>query len=349
MVQCKELSDIHCYDPALCYALLTLNSFTMASTRFSLVYRGNAIDGWISTFIAYTALRSQGEVAFYPIYANQPINDKQLEAWKGSHVLLLDLSVDLKEREKMTRAGILSVECRDHHATSIPHWPADSGVIDTSICTAMAVWNHWYSHQEKPFWLHAVDRISRWDHPTVEDRSLREVLTVVSRLPPQDALGPTEAFMTWAGQPLGPEFSSLMNQGYSQLAMKDHELIQCLTAHGRFHEIQESDLASWGLSPDWLGTHCFILDNSDFIIDTNEAAWLTFLHNPHINVFINYRKKVRRDPKNDKLKMNYLYSARARPPFDLTAGDFFQGNSTSAGAMVPIVNGAVYPFLPVVA
>jgi hypothetical protein len=321
-----------------------------AATRFSLVYRGNAIDGWISTFIAYTALRSQGEVSFHPICANQSPNAAQLESWKGTHILLLDLSLGPEERQKMLDSGILSIECRDHHESSLPHWPAESGAIDSSICTSIAVWNHWYSQQEKPFWLYSVDRISRWDNPTLEDRILREVLMVIARLPPHDAIPPTEAFMAWAVSPHCPEFTSLMSQGYHSLAEKDQILLQLLQTHGRFHQLREEDVAAWGLSGEWVGARCFLLDNSDFIIDTNEAAFLTFLHNPAINVFINYRKKPRRDPATGKLSLHYLYSARARPnDINLTSGGFFQGHSSSAGSSVAISKGKVYPFLPIVA
>jgi hypothetical protein len=326
-----------------------------AATRFSLVYRGNAIDGWISAFIASTALRSQGEFSFFPICANQSVNAKQLESWKGSHVLLLDLSLGPEERQKMLDAGILSVDCRDHHETSLAHWPADSGKIDTSVCTSIAIWNHWYSHQEKPFWLHSVDRISRWDQPTLEDRVMREVLMVLSRLPPHDALGPTQAFMTWAGNPFGPEFSSLMIQGRDKLIQKDHELLHILQSLGRFYTLTEQDIMTWGLSPEWNGVRCFIVDNTDVVIDTNEAAFLTFLHNAEVQVFINYRKKPRRDSVTGKLEMNYLYSARSRhttdpmshpSPVDLTSGGFFKGHPSSAGSSVPLTDHGMYPFVP---
>ena len=321
-----------------------------AFTRFSIVYRGNAIDGWISAFITRTALRSQGEVSLFPICANQSVNAKQLASWKGTHVLLLDLSFPLEERQKMMDAGILSVECRDHHETSLSHWPAESGAIDTSICTSVAVWNHWYPQEEKPFWLYSIDRISRWDHPTLEDRALREVLMVLSRLPPHDAIPPTEALMAWASQPQCPEFTSLMMQGYAQLTQKDQHLLQILQQAGRYHEIQEKDVVAWGLSADWVGLRCFILDNTDIVIDTNEAAFITFLHNPSIQIFINYRKKARRDPTTGKLGLHYLYSARSiSNDINLTRGGFFHGHSSSAGSSVPIVDGAVYPFFPVVA
>ncbi len=299
---------------------------------YSLVYRGNAIDGWIATFIAYTALKVTSSVKFYPISAGREVTVKQLSSWSGSHVLLLDLSLSAESLARVS-AVALSVETLDHRSEE-----------EASLCTSRLVWRKWYAEQVEPFWLGAVDRISRWDNPTLEDRCLREVLTQVSHIPPADAVRATEKLMTWMMTPLCPEFQSLMAQGHAKLSQKDSRLLTILEELGRTHVIQEADVNAWGLTAEWVGLTVFLLDNSDIIIDTNEAAAILFANKPEVTAFINYRKKVRRDHKTFKLGLAYLYSARSHG-FDLTTGDFFQGQKRSAGAQRFILADGVMPFV----
>jgi hypothetical protein len=314
----------------------TANAFTATvSTPFSLVYRGNAIDGWIATFIAYTALKVSSPVEFYPISAGREVTAKQLASWTGTHVLFLDLSFSTESQERIAAVAV-SVETLDYR----------SGGEEASMCSSRLVWRKWYAGQVEPFWLSAVDRISRWDQPTLEDRCLREVLTQVSHMPPADAVRATEVLMTWMMTPLCAEFQSLMAQGHAKLAQKDAHLLAVLGQLGRTHVVQEADAAAWGLTADWVGLTVFLLENSDVVIDTNEAAALLFAHKPEVSAFINYRKKVRRDPKTGTLGLVYLYSARSRG-FDLTTGGFFQGQKRSAGAQRFILADGVMPFVVV--
>jgi hypothetical protein len=149
--------------------------------------------------------------------------------------------------------------------------------------------------------------------------------------------------MGWMMTPMCAEFQSLMAQGHAQLAKKDAHLLAVLSQLGRTHVIQEADVAAWGLTAEWVGLTVFLLENSEVVIDTNEAAALLFAHKPEVSAFINYRKKVRRDPKTGILGLAYLYSARSCG-FDLTTGGFFQGQKRSAGAQRAI-HGDAMPFV----
>ena len=309
-----------------------------ASNKFSLIYRGNAIDGWISAFIAYTALKDASTVAFYAISAGREVTDKQVAAWSKSHVLLLDLGVSAESESRILSGGALSVETIDYRLLE------QSG--QSSMCSSRLAWHKWYHNQVEPFWLSAVDRISRWDQPTFEDRCLREVLANVAHMPPADAVRATEVLMTWMMTPLCPEFQSLMAQGHAKLSQKDGQLMAVLGQLGRTHDIREEDVVAWGLTPEWVGLRAFLLENSDMVIDTNEAAYIVFGHFPDVGAFINYRKKVRRDPKTGTLGLIYLYSARSHG-FDLTTGNFFKGQKQSAGAQHHIRLQETVPFVPV--
>ena len=313
-------------------AIATATATAAASPKYSLVYRGNAIDGWIATFIAYTALKEKSiaSITFYPISAGREVTNKQIISWVGSHVLFLDLSVSAETEKRMAAAGVLSTETMDYR------------LDEAKLCSSRLVWRKWYAHQDEPFWLTAVDRISRWDQPTFEDRCLREVLTKVSHMPPTDAVRATETLMTWMTTPYCAEFQSLMAQGHVSLSEKDAHLMAILCL-GHVHDIREEDAVLWGLTPEWVGLRVFLLENSDTVIDTNEAAYLVFGHFQDVAAFINYRKKVRRDLTGN-LGLIYLYSARSRG-FDLTSGGFFQGQKQSAGAQRIIQNESPLPFV----
>ena len=309
-----------------------------APTKYSLVYRGNAIDGWISAFIAYTAVKGQGQgsVQFYAIPSGREVTSKQVASWAGSHVLFLDLSFSAESEKKILEGSALSVETIDYRTK------------EATMCSARLAWHKWYAHLAVPFWLSAVDRISRWDQPTFEDRCMREVLANVAHMPPKDALTATDALMTWMTQPLCTEFQSLMTQGHAKLEKKDEQLMATLGQLGTVYDIREEDTVTWGLTPEWAGLRVFLLENSDLVIDTNEAAFIVFGHFADVSAFINYRKKVRRDPKTGTLSLAYLYSARSHG-FDLTTGDFFKGQKQSAGAQHLIHLQEAVPFVPVLA
>jgi len=315
---------------------------------YSLLYRGNAMDGWMSAFIAHTALTQAGEVvALYPLYANAPLPAHRIPVWKGTHVLLLDLSVPAEERELLRREGILSIQCMDHHEPSRAHWDEKDCPVDTTVCTAIQVWRAYYPAQEMPFWLLSVDRLSRWVQPSVDDRCLREILAPLARMAGDvsvpAALEATKAFMEEAMRPDEAPFRQRMAVGQALLSKKDQMLYRELSKKGHYHVIGEEELKTWKLPREWFGLTLYVLDNSDFVIDTTEASHLMFYYNPHVDVFLNYRKRVRRDPATKVLSTTYIYSARSQV-FDVRQGGFFQGQATSAGATVMCVGNEILPF-----
>ena len=308
-----------------------MSSLAFTQPTYSLLYRGNSLNGWLSAFLSHTALLGQGlTTTFHPLCGHRVVTEKDVAKWKGSHVLLLDMDADRVEGNKQTlfHGGALSVEV------------IGSGV-ETQTSTVVEVWRRWYGSEEMPFWLASMDRIIRWANPTWEDRCLREVMMPLAHMPPTDALGATEAFMGWTMNPTGEEFQALMTQGQGRLMEKDQALCIYLCAQGRVHEITASDAETWGLSPEWVGLKAYLLDNTDMVLDTNEAAHLIFLNNPSVGVFVNYRKKVRKA--GGACGLSYVYSARSKA-FDLTTGGFFQGRAGSAGAQVPVGQG-VMPFV----
>lgn len=271
-----------------------------------------------------------------------PISPSQQHTWPqpkqttNSHILLLDVSMSPEHRQSFLDAGALSIECIDHHESSIPHWSPESNPINTTSCAAVQTWKHYYPQQEIPFWLSAIDRIDRWDQPTYDDRCLREILYSIAKLPVQKqidlAFTLTEQFMNSLNSP--EQFSQYMIRGKEILEQKDNDLVQYLVSKGTFLTISEEYMIHWNLPFHWVGQSIFLLDNTDRVIDTTEAAHLIFLNFPAIHIFINFRMKTFTPPgKNSTPKHMIVYSARSHD-FDLTTGSIFKGHPVSAGATI---------------
>jgi hypothetical protein len=296
------------------------------------LYRGNSINGWLSAFLSHSVLIDQGmNITFHPLCGHRVVTEKEVKSWKGTHVLMLDMDADRVEENKLSllNGGVLSLE-------------VIGSQMETS--TVVEVWRRWYGSEEMPFWLASMDRIIRWSNPTWEDRCLREVMLPLTHMLPGVALGATEAFMYWMTNPTGAEFQTLMTQGQARLMEKDMVLGAFLHSKGGVHEIRASDAEAWGLSPEWVGLKAFLLENTDAVLDTNEAAHLVFTNYLDVGIFVNYRKKMRKAVgSGNKLGVAYVYSARSKA-FDLTTGGFFQGRAGSAGAQVP-AGRAVMPFV----
>lgn len=320
----------------------------MASNKtFTILFHGNCIDGWFSAFIAHTYLKQHGNLQLFPIAPSQIHTWPQPQQTTGTHILLLDVSMAPHHREIFLQAGALSLECIDHHDSSIPHWSPDSNPINTSCCAAIQTWKHYYPQQEIPFWLSAIDRIDRWDNPTYEDRCLREILYSIAKLPVQKkmdlAFTQTEQFMLSLSQP--ELFGQYMIRGKEILEQKDNDLIQYLVSKGTFLTLLEEHVHYWNLPFHWVGVNIFLLDNTERIIDSTEASHLIFLNFPAVQVFINYRNKsFTTPPPNPVLKNMVVYSARSRN-FDITSGTIFKGHPTSAGATLYFGETPNFPFI----
>lgn len=309
--------------------------------NYTFLFHGNCIDGWFSAYIAHTAINEQNNKGIINMY---PISPSQTDTWPkqmaGTHILLLDVSVQKEYRDKWIADGALSVECIDHHATSIEHWP-ENCPINTESCAALQTWQHYYPEREIPFWLHHIDRIDRWDNPTYEDRCIREVLNTIAHKPVQqkidEAFKITEQFLRNIGNSIG--FSAIIESGKVILDKKDAELLQILD-NGSIHLFIEDYIKGWNLPQTWLNLNVFIIDNTGITLDTTEAAHLAFEHHPTIDVFINYRRKYDKWSK----KTTYTYSARSRV-FNITDGTILKGHPNSAGASLTKGDVPILPFL----
>ena len=306
--------------------------------NYTILFHGNCIDGWFSAYIAYTSLKNNGFVHMYPI------SPSQTETWPtqitGTHILLLDVSVQEKYRDMWMKGGALSVNCIDHHASSIEHWPEGQCPINVERCAAFQTWEHFYPMMEIPSWLYNIDRIDRWDNPTYEDRCIREVLNIIAHKPVErkidEAISFTEQFIMNMNNPIG--ISAIISEGKNILTKKDEELMRILS-NGSIHQFTTEYIDGWKLPATWLDKRVFIIDNTSITLDTTEAAHLAFENN-NISVFINYRKKFDKSSK----KVKYIYSARSRG-FDITEGTVLKGHPTSAGATIVKGSMPVLPFL----
>jgi hypothetical protein len=336
--------------PSILYpSLLTIISFPSISnmatpTNYTILFHGNCIDGWFSAYIAHSSLKHSGIINMFPISPSQSNTWPKTAEMANTHILLLDVSVAEIHRITWLAGGALSVNCIDHHASAVEHWPVGYSPINTASCAALQTWQHFYPHLEVPFWLHHIDRIDRWDNPTYEDRCIREVLNEIAHKPVEkklaEAFSLTELFLTNVNNPLG--LMMVIQQGKLILDQKDSQLLTVLNS-GSFHTFTQEYITGWNLPQSWLNTNVFIIDNTNITLDTTEAAHIVFHHYPEVKVFINYRKKTLygRGPKAVEKTM-YVYSARSRD-FNLTDGTILKGHPTSAGAS--LIKGEV-PILP---
>jgi hypothetical protein len=319
-------------------------SIMSSSINYTILFHGNCIDGWFSAYIAHSVLKNTGNVNMYPISPSQTNTWPKNTEMKGTHILLLDVSVAESYRVTWIKSGALSVNTIDHHASAVDYWPDGDSPIDTTACAALQTWKHFYPGVEIPFWLHHIDRIDRWDNPTYEDRCVREVLNEIAHKPVQkkqsEAFALTEIFLMNMNTPIG--IMIVTSQGKQILDQKDATLLNILTKGG-IHNFTQEYITGWNLPQTWFGANVYIIDNTNITLDTTEAAHIVFQHYPHVNVFINYRKKVLygRGPGAIEKTM-YTYSARSRD-FNLTDGTILKGHPTSAGAT--LIKGEV-PILP---
>ncbi len=316
------------------------------SINHTILFHGNCIDGWFSAYIAHSVLKNHGIVTMFPISPSQPNTWPKTVEMAGTHIILLDVSVEEIHRTNWLTSGALSVHCIDHHASSINHWSVDTCPINTDSCAALQTWQYFYPTVEIPFWLHHIDRIDRWDNPTYDDRCIREVLNQIAHKPVQNKMSEaftlTELFLANMETPIG--LTMVINQGKIILDKKDEQLLHIL-GKGTIHNFTQEYITGWNLPMTWLGANVFIIDNTNITLDTTEAAHLVFIYYPEIDIFINYRKKILygRGP-GAVDKTMYVYSARSRN-FNITDGTILKGHPTAAGATLIKDEAPILPFL----
>lgn len=320
------------------------------SSAYTILFHGNCIDGWMSAYIANTALKVHAPVKMFPISPSFKNTWPKHDVLAGTHILLLDVSVPKDVQDEWLAAGALAVNCIDHHESSICHWPADACPINTESCAAIQTWQAFYPETDIPFWLLHIDRIDRWVDPTYEDRCVREVLNLIAHLPVQkridEAIAMTDIFISSMSNEIG--IITTLASGKEILDKKDAELMSVL-GYGVMLPITADHIAWWNLPDAWLGATVFVIDNTNYIFDTTEAAHLVFTHYPDVAAFVNYRKKKVVGRVDKKEKEYYVYSARSRG-LDLTCSpSVFRGHKTSAGASLLVEESPVLPFVMVTA
>jgi hypothetical protein len=314
----------------------------------TIVFHGKCEDGWMATFIAHSYLSHYGIVRQYPVAPGLPSTWVSAEkVMRNTHVLLLDVSVPQETRDKWLANGALSVNCIDHHASAVEHWPADACPIHVESCAALQTWHYFYPQQEVPAWLHHIDRMDRWDNPTEQDRSIREMVKIIAAKPVQrkfdEAFAMTRDFIEKMSTPEG--VAAIIKEGREILREKNQALYPLL-GKGLVSKITPELQAKWNLPASWVSIITFVVDTTGIAIDSTEAAHQTFTYFPEVKVFINYRINTFLE-KGDMAveKTIYTYSARSRG-FDLTDGDsIFNGHPTSAGASLILGEVAVLPFV----
>jgi len=262
------------------------------STPHTILFHGNCIDGWFSAYFAYTSIGVLHPVQMYPIAPGQPNTWPREEAMAGTHILMLDVSVAQHYREAWLAKGALSVRCIDHHATSVEHWAMEPCPIHTETCAAMQTFRHFYPDSPIPYWLTVIDRVDRWDNVTYDDRCLREVMNIICHKPVEkkmeEAFALTNQFV--ADMQDVEKIKERMAQGKAILDKKDADLNQILTKGG-IHTFTQEYVEGWKLPATWLDSQVYIIDNTNIVFDTTEAAHIVFEAHPTVTVFINYRKK----------------------------------------------------------
>ena len=330
-------------------AVPTAAAKVAGSEAQTILFHGNCVDGWFAGYIAYTILRTKGSLSMYPIAPGQPNTWPSAAVLEGTHVLMVDVSVPEATRDHWMARGALSIKCIDHPASAMEHWSAECCPIHVESCAAIQTWQHFYPGLPIPFWLQQIDRMDRWDHPTEDDRCIREILAQIAHKPVQkrfdQAIQMTEAFLKQVSTQEG--WSEIVEKGRVLLEKKDAALRETLTA-GRTVVISETELLAWHLPETWMGKLVYLMDNTDQPFDSTEASHLVFTHYPETDVFINYRKKSFRVG-GGKMAMDQqmiVYSARSQS-LSLTEGTVFRGHPTAAGASLLIGEAAFFPFLPI--
>lgn len=329
---------------------LSRASSMSTASRTTILFHGNCIDGWFSAYFAYCNLQDSG-VQMFPIAPSQPNTWPSAETMAGTDIWLLDVSVPEQARNEWIAAGALRIQCIDHHATAIEQWPTECCPIHTDCCAALQTFRHFYPDAEVPSWLHSIDRVDRWVDVTYEDRCLREFLHDIARLPVQQqtskAIEMTNEFLE--NMEHRPEtYPQYVEQGKQCLIHKDEELMRIIDSLGQPTVVDEELAAKWKLPSTWLGHTLFLMDTTDVILDTTEAAHLVFTKHPEIAVFINFRNKIFYTKRRyGTMKSMVVYSARSAVShgLDLTKGSIFRGHPTSAGASLVRGEASHFPFL----
>lgn len=309
------------------------------STR-TIIYHANAIGGWFSAFFADAYYQAAGvpQRQLFPMTPGTIPSSDDLQFLIGTHVLLLDLSIDPLTRAQWLALGVLSIDCIDSHASSISHWETP---IHTHQCTLLQVLRRFTSDPVFPSWVYAIDRFERWDNPSLEDRALRLHLLPIATLPcnhPNPVLGlelATQRTLDFIAACSDPQaYQALLDRSLTLLAASSSHFGSLLDSYGKSIRLSPSLLRQWNLPSSWKHKSVFLFHvRSSF--DSSEAAHHVLSRRPDVDVCVFYRYRDSSD--------SVTYSIRSRQ-LDLTRATPFIGHASSAGATLPVSHSM--PFLP---
>jgi len=301
----------------------------------SIIFHGNDIDGWMSAYVV-SNFHNRHLTKFFPV------SPTKTESWPSPDdisetTFIVSTVPSLKLlTEYGRRASKLYVI--DHHASSMETLSKFSGfmtVHNVSQCSTESLYKMLFPKTPVPDWIGLVDRLARWQTPSLQDKALREVLHPIAcfalNVSIEAAMERTNIFLAHFASPTEREL--LVRQGLDILSMKDETLANVLRK-GQIFEITDSLISTWSLPRKWTGLSVFVLNNTGIIIDSTLAASKVFDENPTVHIFVNYRTREVVHPCTGLPVTEYSYCARARNScdIDLTENGIFAGHACSAGA-----------------
>ena len=321
-------------------------SITPVVDFMSIIFRGNCIDSWVSAYFLElyhkTHYSDSGNIKLYPVAENQSNTWPSLSQLSSTFVMIVSLTIpDELKKFFINTVHIHGLWSINHIDTSVYFKDGRYNIIPhtTKSSISLRLFPDLFSN-DIPSWIHTIDRISRWDNPTKYDRSLRESLHLLALMPYKHPNGlQTEAINAMNKFSMDmytpSSHDKILLDGSARLQYKDYQLGTLLfnnASGGVLYTINNNHLIHWRLAREWFGRKIFVFNNTNQVIDSTEAFHLVTLHNPSVDIFINYRKK----------NNCYIYSARSQY-FPLTfPGSLFKGHPNSAGCT--LINPSIVPF-----
>ena len=320
-------------------------SVTPVIDFISIIFRGNCIDSWVSTYFLYIYHKyvyKNSNIKLYPVAENQTNTWPSLSQLSSTYVMIVSLTVPNEWKEFFIKIEhIQEVWAINHIDTSVHFKNGQFNIVPNTIesSVSLRLFPILFS-DDIPSWVHTIDRISRWDNPTKYDRSLRESLHLLALMPYRhpdglqtEAINAMDKFIIDIDIPSSHD--KILSDGSARLQYKDYHLGTILfknASGGVQYTINNNHLIHWRLAREWFGKRIFVFNNTNQVIDSTEAFHLVILHYPSVDIFINYRKK----------NNSYIYSARSQH-FPLTfLGSLFKGHPNSAGCT--LINPSIVPF-----
>lgn len=309
--------------------------------RVSIIFHGNDIDGWMSAYLITKGIQVQSQFQSQAIFRYYPVSPMKQSAWPSPETIANTYTyiasvAPTQQRLTEYEAVALNIIVVDHHASSAALLSScKHAVFNTGLCSTALLYSMFFPYLPVPTWVGLVDRLARWQSPTLDDKALREVLHPIACLPLNDsvevAFEQTDNFLAKLAN--SGDTVNLIRQGIEILSVKDDTLRNVLR-FGQIINLTDENVQTWRLPRSWLGRDVFVLNNTGIIIDSTMASAIVFDENPGVTIFINYRSREIVHPHTGIPVTEYSYSARGRngSGIDLTEGGVFAGHRCAAGA-----------------